>query len=156
VARLVVEKRIRATPDQVWAIIEDVESHGDWMVDVRKLEFKTVQRRGAGTVVMVHSELFGLPLLHDTMVITGWEPGKRLDVRHAGQFTGTGAFELESVPEGTLFRWVEEFRPPFGQLGELAFRYVVKPHLTRVFGRSLENLRRLAESTGVPGGQPGT
>lgn len=112
---------------------------------MRRLEVTSQQRSGAGTIVEVTSELFGLPLVKDTMRITAWEPPHRFDVEHSGQFTGTGAFIVEAAPGGSIFSWIEDFRPPLGPLGELGFALLVGPHLKRVFGRSLDNVRRLAE-----------
>ena len=68
-------------------------------------------------------------------------------MKHAGAFTGTGSFILEVVPGGTVFTWIEEFAPPLGPLGELGFSMVVGPHLRRVFRRSMNNVRDLAEGT---------
>lgn len=144
-AKLDVSVFIRATPQRVWEIIEDLPAQETWMVDVRKIEVTSEQRSGVGTVVEVSSDLFGLPLVRDTMLITTWQPPVRYDVEHSGQFSGTGAFVLEPAPGGTLFRWLEDFKPPLGPLGELGFRLVVGPHMRRVFARSLANLKQLAE-----------
>ena len=96
-------------------------------------------------VLSVTSALFGLPLVRDVMEITAWEPPRRMDVLHRGQFGGTGSFSLEPFLAGTTcVRWTEDFEPPFGAVGELAFRLVIGPHVRRVFGRSLRNLGRLA------------
>jgi hypothetical protein len=67
-------------------------------------------------------------------------------VVHKGAFTGWGAFRLEPHSSGTLFVWEEEFDPPLGRLGELLARLIVAPHLRRVWGRSMDNVRRLAEA----------
>ena len=145
-ARLEIRSFIRATPQRVWDVISDLDTQERWMVDVRELRILSEVRSGVGTVIDARTELFGLPLLHDVMEITGWEPPRQLLVRHGGQFTGTGAFELEPAHDGTIFFWWEEFQPPLGPLGELAFRLVVRPHMLRVFARSMDNARRLAES----------
>ena len=144
-AKLDVSVFIRATPEHVWEVIADLPAQATWMVDVRRLEVTSEQRSGAGTLVQVTSELFGLPLVKDTMLITSWQPPLRYDVEHKGQFSGTGAFILEPAPGGTVFRWLEDFEPPLGSLGELGFKLIVGPHMRRVFTRSLANLRRLAE-----------
>jgi carbon monoxide dehydrogenase subunit G len=144
-AHLDVRVYIRATPERVWEVISDIPEQASWMVDVRRLEVTSEQRSGAGTVIKVTSELFGLPLVKDTMRITGWEPPHRFDVEHSGGVTGTGAFVIEGVPGGSVFTWVEDFKPPVGPLGELGFSLLVGPHMRRVFGRSLDNLRSLAE-----------
>jgi hypothetical protein len=146
-AKLDVSVFIRATPERVWEIIADLPSQATWMVDVRKLEVVSEQRSGTGALLRVTSELFGLPLVKDTMLITTWQPPARYDVEHKGQFSGTGAFILEPAPGGTVFRWLEDFEPPLGPLGELGFKLVVGPHMRRVFGRSLANVRRLAEAS---------
>ena len=144
-AHLDIRVFIRATPERVWEVASDIPAQAGWMVDVQRLEVTSEQKSGAGTVVEVTSELFGLPLVKDTMYITTWEPPHRFDVAHSGGFTGTGAFIIDAAPGGSIFTWIEDFKPPLGPLGELGFKTLVGPHLRRVFGRSLDNLRRLTE-----------
>jgi Polyketide cyclase / dehydrase and lipid transport len=146
-AHLDVRVFIRATPERVWEVISDLPAQAGWMVDVRRLEVTSEQKSGVGAVIEVTSELFGLPLVKDTMRITAWEPPYRFDVEHVGQFSGTGSFIVEAAPggSGSIFTWIEDFQPPAGPLGEAGFAIAVGPHLKRVFGRSLDNARRLAE-----------
>ena len=144
-AHLDIRRFIAAPPQAVWDVIADLEHQAAWMVDVRKLEIVTEQKEGAGAILHVTSELFGQPLVKDVMEITAWEPPRRMDVAHRGQFAGSGQFLLDPVENGTIFTWIEDFRPPLGPLGELAFAAVVRPHLMRVFARSMANVRRLAE-----------
>jgi hypothetical protein len=121
------------------------------MVDLRRLEIVSEKRRGAGTLIYVTSELFRLPIVKDVMEITTWEPPRRMDVVHRGQFHGTGQFLLSECDGGTSFAWIEEFRPPLGALGEAAFRAIIGPHLRRMFTRSMTNVKRLAESHAAAG-----
>ena len=93
----------------------------------------------------VTSELFGLPIVKDVMAITAWEPPQRMDVEHRGQFHGTGSFLLERRHDGTTFIWIEDFAPPLGSSARLSFAVVIRPHLRRVFARSLENVRQMAD-----------
>jgi hypothetical protein len=136
---------IRATPDRLWRIISDLSGQQRWMVDVRRLDIVSETKSGVGTVLDLTSELFGLPVVHDVMEIVSWEEPREIGVVHRGQFTGTAHFRLEPVRGGTVFVWHEEFRPPLGLLGEIGHALIVKPHLERVFVRSMENVRRLAE-----------
>ena len=145
-AHLEIRKMIAAPPEAVWDVLADLDNQKAWMVDIRKLDIVTEQKSGEGAVMHVTSELFGLPIVKDEMAITAWEPGRRMDVEHRGQFKGTGQFILERVDNGTIFTWIEDFRPPLGPLGELGFRVAVRPHLLRVFARSMENVRRLSEA----------
>lgn len=144
-AHLEITTFIAAPPEAVWEILADLEHQGAWMVDVRKLEVVTEEKRGAGAVMHVTSELFGLPLVKDVMAVTRWEPPHRMDVEHRGAFHGTGEFRIDAALNGTVFTWVEDFRPPLGPAGELVFALLVRPHLRRVFARSLANVKRLAE-----------
>ncbi|MDP9238969.1 MAG: SRPBCC family protein [Chloroflexota bacterium] len=144
-AHLEIQKQIAAPPQAVWDVIADLEHQKAWMVDVRELDIVSPQKQGEGTLLHVTSELFRLPVVKDVMLITAWEPPHRMDVEHRGQFHGTGQFLLAPVDGGTLFTWTEDFRPPLGALGEAAFSLAVRPHLLRVFSRSMENVRRLAE-----------
>jgi hypothetical protein len=145
-ATLEVSRFIAAPPQAVWDVIADVPRQGEWMVDVRSLTVRGEQTSGAGTTIDVTSELFGLPLVRDVMEFTAWEPPHRMAVAHRGAFSGDGEFLLEPADNGTIFTWVERFRPPLWKFGEIAFTLAVKPHLTRVFGRSLDNVKRLAEA----------
>ena len=44
-----VETTINRSPEQVWAIVEPVERHVDWMQDAEAIRFVNDQRRGVGT-----------------------------------------------------------------------------------------------------------
>jgi hypothetical protein len=137
---------VRATPQCVWDIISDLEGQERWMVDVRRLEIVSETKSGVGTTLDLQTELFGIPMLHDLMDIVTWDEPRELGVVHRGAFTGTAAFRLEPVPRGTVFVWVEDFKPPLGPLGELGFVLVVRDHLRRVWTKSMEKVRQLAEA----------
>src|SRR5437764_9893281 len=111
-AQLDIRKQIAASPQAVWDVIADLEHQQVWMVDVRKLEVVSAQKQGVGTLLHVTSELFGLPVVRDVMLITAWEPPHRMDVEHRGQFHGTGQLLLTAVDGGTVLTWIEDFRPP--------------------------------------------
>jgi carbon monoxide dehydrogenase subunit G len=144
-AELTVRALLPAPPDVVWRVIERLDRQGEWMADVRSLEITSPRRKGVGALLDVRSELFGLPVVHDVMEVTAWEPPHLMEVRHRGAFHGIGEFRLEPVGDATLFTWLERFTPPLGPLGEAVFALVVRPHLRRVFRRSLRNLARFVE-----------
>jgi hypothetical protein len=151
-AHLELHAFIQATPERVWAVLEDFERQTEWMVDLRKLTVVSQHKRGVGTRLDATSSLFGLPLVKDMIEVTVWEPGRRMEVRRDtpaagfGRFAlrGTGAFVLVPAAGGTMFTWTEDFTPPLGALGELVYVVVLRPYLRRVFGRSMANVRRLA------------
>ena len=151
-AHFEVEALIPASPEAVWAVLADLERHGEWMVDIRELRLVSEQKEGAGAVMDATSALFGLPIIKDLIEVTVWEPPRRMEVRRAtpragfGRIAlqGTGSIVLEPEGSGTRVRWREDVRAPLGWLGEAAFALVVRPYVRWVFGRSLANLRRLA------------
>lgn len=153
-AHLEITTFIPASPESVWEVLADLEHQAAWMVDVRKLDVVTDEKRGEGAVMHVTSDLFGLPVVKDVMAITRWEPARRMDVEHRGQFAGTGSFILDRADNGTVFTWVEDFDPPLGPLGEFGFALAVRPHLKRVFARSMANVRRLAIERELIGPEP--
>lgn len=141
---------VAAGPHVVWAELADLEHQGEWMVDVRSLEVTSPPPHGRGSVLRVTSTLFGLPLVHDVMEVTAWEPPRRMRVRHRGQFAGVGEFLLTPCAGGVVLTWSEDFVPPFGRAGEALFAIAVRPQLLRVFARSLGNLRRRCEHDIAP------
>jgi hypothetical protein len=150
-AHLEIRTFIAAPPEAVWGVLANLEGQAEWMVDVRTLDVVSERRSGAGTVMHVTSELFGLPIVKDVMEITAWVPPVRMDVAHRGQFSGTGQFLLDRVDNGTIFTWIEDFEPPLGPLGEAGFLVAVRPHLMRVFARSMANVKGLAEERAPAG-----
>jgi hypothetical protein len=147
-AYLEISRFMNAPIHTVWDVLGDLDGQADWMADVRSLQIVSEQRAGIGAVMRVRSELFGLPVIRDVMTVTAWDPPHQMDVVHHGMFHGTGRFVLRSAGAGTMFVWVEDFRPPLGLLGEIAFALIVRPHLRRVFGRSLDALQRIVEESG--------
>ena len=137
---------IRATPQRVWDVISNLSGQQRWMVDLHRLEIVGPTRSGVGTTIDLTSKLFNLPLVHDVMDVVTWDEPREIGVVHRGAFTGTASFRLEEVPGGTVFVWVEAFKPPLGPLGELGYRLLIGPHLRRVFSHSMRNVRALAEA----------
>jgi hypothetical protein len=136
---------IRAAEEDVWTVISDLSGQHRWMEDVESLEIVSETKSGVGAVLEITSRLFGLPLVRDVVEIIVWEEPRRIDAVHRGQFTGEATFRLQPAAGGTIFIWREEFRPPMGPLGEVVASLVVNPHLRRVWGRSMDNVRALAE-----------
>jgi hypothetical protein len=145
--RINVAIELDATPDEVWAVVEPVERHVDWMADAVAIHFETDQTRGVGTRFLCDTKV-GPITLQDRMEITEWEPGRRMGVRHTGVVTGSGVFVLEPIDLGrrTRFTWTEELHFPWflgGRLGELVGgQFVMK----QIWKRNLRELDRLVSA----------
>ncbi|MDQ6616784.1 MAG: SRPBCC family protein [Actinomycetota bacterium] len=137
---------IPAPPDRVWEDVARIASHVEWMADAMAIHFQSDQQDGVGTTFTTDTRV-GPFRLTDKMVITEWEAGRVMGIRHTGVVTGSGRFILEEipgVPVQTRFTWEENLRfPPWmgGSLGGRAGGLI----LTRIWRRNLDNLRRRFE-----------
>jgi hypothetical protein len=100
--------------------------------------------REARLHLAIRTKVFGVPLVTDRMLVTAWEPGRRMAIEHQGLVQGRAEWRLEPVADGTSFTWVEDLRmlPPV--LGEIALR-LYSPFLRWSFGGSIRNLARMVE-----------
>jgi len=137
--RISVETEIPATPPVVWAAIEDIATHVEWMADAVRITFVTQQRRGVGTAFDCDT-VVGPLRTTDRMTVTEWEPGSRMGIEHRGAVNGRGEFTLEPSPRGTRFRWTEQLQFPWW-LGSRLGEQIGKPVLTWIWRRNLTRLR---------------
>lgn len=151
-SQLSVSIDISATPEQVWAAVEPIEDHVDWMHDAVAIRFQTDQRRGIGTAFLCDTKVGPLSLV-DHMEITDWVPGSTMGVRHVGVVTGTGRFTLTPIDLGrrTRFAWDESLTFPWwlgGPVGALIGGRIV---LRAIWKRNLRELKRIVERRVAPG-----
>lgn len=140
-ARIRVSTAIDATPAEVWADLEDIGSHAEWMHDAVAIRFLTAQTSGVGTRFECDTKVGPLGLT-DVMEITEWEPGKAMGVRHTGLVTGVGRFTLKRMRGGrTQFQWKERITFPLW-LGGPVTAFAAKPVLRWVWRRNLRDLQQ--------------
>ncbi|MEQ1788578.1 MAG: SRPBCC family protein, partial [Acidimicrobiales bacterium] len=139
VARIRVSTVLDAPPAAVWADLEDIGSHVEWMADAEAIRFVTDQTAGVGTTFECDTKV-GPFRLTDVMEITEWVPGKTMGVRHTGVVTGTGRFTLKKARGGrTAFQWKERLVYPLW-LGGPVGAFLSKPVLRWVWRRNLARL----------------
>lgn len=139
-ARIRVSTVLDAPPEVVWADVQDIASHPQWMADAVGIRFLTAQTSGLGTRFECDTKV-GPFRLTDVMEITEWSPGKAMGVTHTGLVTGTGRFTLKKARGGrTQFQWREKLRFPIWMGGPLG-AFASKPLLTWVWRRSMRNLQ---------------
>ena len=136
---------IDARPAVVWAAVEDIAGHVDWMLDAEAIRFTSPQRTGVGTTFECDTKV-GPFRLTDRMEITRWKPGRSMYVRHTGLITGEGGFTLKRARgRRTRFIWDEPLRFPWYYGGPVG-AWAAKPVLTAIWNRSLQNLKRIVEA----------
>ena len=135
---------IGAPVEHVWATVEDIATHTQWMADAESIEFVGEQRRGVGTEFDCRTRVGPFTTV-DRMCVTEWAPGAAMGIEHRGVVTGRGRFTLRSTGSGlTQFCWTEDLvfgRTMGGGIGERAGR----PVLERIWRANLRRLRDLAE-----------
>lgn len=131
--------------EDAWTAVTDWPSQSDWV-------FATTVRNTANGGVGVGGGLeafsgFGRIGVLDTMVITEWEPPRRVVVEHTGSVVrGIGVFEVFALPGGrSRFVWSEELELPLGVVGRSSWP-LVRPFFALGVGRSLQKFKRLAEA----------
>jgi hypothetical protein len=128
-----------ASPAVTWAALADIASHVDWMRDADEITFVTEQRAGVGTAFDCRTRVGPFRLL-DRMVVTRWDEGKAIGVRHDGLVHGEGVFELRPSGNGSEILWTERLAFP-ARLGGAITTWLARPVLRAIWKG---NLRRLA------------
>lgn len=135
---------IAAPPSVVWADVERLETHPEWMRDAVRIDFVGPARRGVGTEAVCLTRV-GPLRTHDRMRVTAWEPGTRLAIEHVGAVRGTGELALTVHGSGTTVTWTERLRFPWWLAGGVGAR-AARPLLARIWRGNLERLRTRVES----------
>jgi Polyketide cyclase / dehydrase and lipid transport len=136
---------IGVPPDVLWAAMEDIESHTEWMADAVAITFRTEQRAGVGTEFECLTRVGPLTTT-DVMTVTEWRPGAVMSIEHRGVVTGIGRFTLTARPGGlTELCWDEQLRYPWW-MGGPAGEQVSRPIFRRLWQANLARLRAKAES----------
>ncbi len=143
-ARIRVSTVIDASPKVVWAAVEDINTHIEWMADAVAIRFLTEHTQGVGTTFECDTKV-GPMRLTDVMEITEWAPRKAMGVRHVGIVTGDGVFTLRRARRGrTRFEWSERLIFPWwmgGPAGGLVGGRILK----QIWKRNLALLKARVE-----------
>jgi hypothetical protein len=144
-----VHTTIAAPPKVVWAAIEDISTHVNWMDDAVAIRFTSRRHHGVGTTFECDTKIGPFALV-DHMAITEWKAGKVMGVRHEGLVTGSGRFTLRRRRGGqTRFTWEERLVVPWrlgGPVAALPLSFV----LSRVWRNNLTHLKAIVEGDAVP------
>ena len=137
-------EQLAATPAQVWADVERIETHLEWMVDALTIEFLTASHQGIGTEFACVTKL-GPLRTRDVLVVTEWDPPSGMTIEHRGAVQGVGRFVIRAAASGTEFCWDETLRFPWWMGGP--FGGIVGGEILRlIWKRNLRNLKRQIES----------
>jgi carbon monoxide dehydrogenase subunit G len=133
--------------EEAWTVLMDWERQADWMLDADSVTVVSEERHGIGVRLEVRTRLFGVAAFTEPMEVIGWDPPRRLDIRHGSLVEGTGTWGLEPTDGGIRFRWREEIRLAVPFVGELAAA-VYRPIMRMLMGRAMRGLRAYLIATG--------
>ena len=138
-----------APPATVWAAVEQVDTHVDWMADAEVIRFMTDRTEGVGTRFECVTKV-GPIRLTDRMEITEWDPGRSMGVRHTGLVTGDGRFTITPLDGGrrSQFAWDEDLTFPWWLGGRAGAAIGGRTVMRRIWVGNLERLRTLVEDAG--------
>jgi hypothetical protein len=137
---------IDAPPAAVWAAVEPLERHVDWMADAVAITFTGDTTRGTGTTFDCVTRVGPFRTV-DRMRVTQWEDGRTIGIEHAGVVRGEGSFDIADAGDGTSrFTWTERLRFPWW-LGGPAGAFVAAPVLRRIWRANLTHLKSIVEQT---------
>src|SRR5262245_13442214 len=135
---------IAAPRGEVWAAVEHVESHTEWMKDAVSITFDGEQRRGVGARFECLTRV-GPVHTTDRFVVTRWAPGVCMGIEHQGAVTGDADFRLEPEgTEGTRFCWEERLRFPWW-LGGIVGEQIGAPVLRHIWRGNVARLKQIVE-----------
>lgn len=142
------QRRIPATPDELWPLVSDPARLPEWFAFAERVEVLEGPD-GAGQRRRQHGR-WGKRRSEVDQVITRWEPGRalawrheaeRLDGKPAPRFAASTDFTIELVPEtgGTSVR-LASAQEPAGPLRGLVIRTFGRREVSRTLEDSLERL----------------
>jgi carbon monoxide dehydrogenase subunit G len=125
-------------PAEAWKVLADWKRYPEWMPDVAWVR-RIGEKEGEGMRLAVRTKVLGISIVTDEMVVTAWEPARRMVIEHRGLVRGVGEWRLEVAEGGTRFTWIEELRMPPPLLGTVALA-LYSPVLRWNFRRTIRNL----------------
>lgn len=151
--RVVYSVDIGAPVERVWAAAVDWRGQDRWVP-------MTTVRAGKQSGIAVGGEIaaytgVGPVGFLDTMTITRWDTGRRVDVLHTGSFVrGIGILAVKPLGANrSRFYWAEDLDLPLGIVGQIGWQFL-KPGLSVVMRSALGKFASLVEA-GELGAQQG-
>lgn len=149
-------RELPGPPEVVWHLITDWEHQDDWMLEARDFVITTPHREGVGVRGRATVSIGGITTT-DEVVVTGWEPRRRLAIEHEGWVSGKAEMLLTPLEDGsTHILWREELIcESLGALGSIGLA-IFKPLMRAIFVKDLRVLASLTRAASLSGGDPAT
>jgi len=146
--RLASSIEIAAPPEKIWTFLTEPEKVLKWCITFQKFEYSGEQRNSVGTSLYIEEKVSPMPLMKLNFKVTEWvENGRLAFSLTSGNLTKgyDQSWTIEAIPSGSRFTFREDFKMPFGIIGQLLG--VVGQSSSKAHVREmLSKLKNLAEA----------
>jgi len=138
---------IHASPDQVWALISDLEAVERYAPSVTTARYTSEHREGLGA--SRHCAFKPMGTVEERVV--GWQEGERLSIEIYENtkipFT-TALVDFDVTPngEGTRVDITMTYTPRFGVIGKAFDRFGIRPQLVRGMKSMATGIKKTVEA----------
>ena len=145
-----VQKSIEITvpPEKVWPFLVEPEKILKWCITFRKFEYTGDQRSGVGTPIYIEEKAGPMPLMKLNFTVAEWEENERIAFRMTSGNITKGydiRWTIETIPSGSRFTFMEDFKFPFGIIGQ--FIGLVGQNVSKAdIGKMLAELKNLTQA----------
>lgn len=148
-------QEIKATPEQVWAVLADVTRLPDWAYKEGRFPYPVEGKYGSDQTEGPGAIWVGVAADGQiaTQKITAWEPAKNLGYELQAtenaplQMAQSNTFILEPAGDATTVTWVVDWELTGGfSLNKLLIRFTANGAFEEMMAGSLENLKQLVEN----------
>ena len=135
-----------APPEKVWPLLVEADKILKWFNLLRKFEYTSEKRSGAGTTFYYEEKSSG-QLMKLNYVVTEWVENKKLafKVTSGSLKKDDQVWSIEATPTGSRFTMFEDLEMPMGIIGKIIGAMAGKMMIGKSMEKILGNLKRMAE-----------
>ncbi len=147
--KVVIVKKINASPKKVWDFISDIEKAPEWVEVMQALVETSDNPVKAGTVYRERSKI-GLKESETTWRVTKFEePSVQIHECSESDFKATLTMRVEASNAGAKLTHITEYAlmPKFSPLGWILEKLFVHRYMVKNLKQSVENCKRQIEES---------
>jgi len=138
---------IAAPPEKIWLFLIEPEKILKWFDLLRKFEYTSDKRSGAGTTFYYEEKSSG-QLMKLNYKVTEWTVNRKLafSVTSGSLKKDDQVWSIEAMPSGSRFTMFEDVEMPMGIIGKIIGALFGGSMIGKNMEKILANLKRLVEA----------